>query len=264
LSPGIYNFGGLEAQAGKSTIGSTWTAVTFSTPFQNDPLVFTTQQSSLSSNASTVRVRKVTKTGFEAKLQKESAITTPLSAESVSFFAITPGTGVIDNRKIIVGKTADNAIGSVYSSVTYGDSIANPIFIAQMQTCNDDTVTASLRTLFLSSKYANVIKQREKSTGISTMSKETAGWFVIDPASVIDGINSPSTTKMVIYPNPVKDFLYFSNNISVVEKAEIYNIFGSLVKSVGINGNMIDVKDMVPGYYFIRIKGFGSGKFLKM
>lgn len=264
LAPGIYNFGGLEAQAGKSTVGSTWTAVTFSTPFQNDPLVFTTQQSSLSANASTVRVRRVTKTGFEARLQKESAITTPLSAESVSFFAITPGTGVIDNRKIIVGKTADNAIGSVYTTVNYGDSISDPIFIAQMQTCNDDTVTASLRTLFLSNKYANVIKQREKSTGVSTMSKETAGWFVIDPASIIDGIDSPKSPKMVFYPNPVKDFLYFNKKFSVVEKAEIYNIFGSLVKSVGINGNMIDVKDMVPGYYFIIIKGFGSGKFLKM
>lgn len=264
MAPGIFNFGGLEAQAGKSTVGSTWTAVTFSTPFQNIPMVFATQLSSLSANASTVRVRKVTKNGFEAKLQKESAITTPLSAESVSYFAITPGTGVIDNRKIIVGKTADNAIGSVYSSVSYGDSIPDPIFIAQMQTCNDDTVTASLRTLYLSTKYANIIKQREKSTGVSTMSKETAGWLVIDPSNIIDGINSASSSKMIIFPNPVKDFLYFSNNMLITERVEIYNIFGSLVKSVGFNGNMIDVKDMAPGYYFIRIKGVGTDKFLKI
>jgi len=266
LSTGDYNFGGLTATAGKKdTVSSVWKHVVFNTPFDTIPVVFANQSQATSANATTVRVRNISKSGFDVKLQKETAVKTAMPTESVSYFAIKPGTGVMDNRKIIVGRTPDKTVGSVYKSMNYGDSIANPIFISQMQTCNDDTVTAGLRCLYISSKYTNVVKQRERSTGISTTLPETGGWMVINPVSLSpENVNSPSSELFGFYPNPVKDCIYLTSNITEYFNLEIYNLVGVLIKNVSIKENKIDVSDMKSGCYIIRTLHHGSNKFIKL
>jgi len=265
LNTGNYNFGGLMAKAGLATVASAWTAVTFTAPFDAIPVVFTTQLNPLTVDATTVRVRNVTKTGFEARLQKETKVKLTPASETVSYFAITQGSGLIDNNKIIVGKTADNAISTTsYTTINFGDSIANPVFLAQMQTCNDDTVTATLRCLSISSKYANVMKQREKSTGSIIAGTESAGWMVIKPVDPILGLNTPSTEKLKLFPNPVKDLLYLSQNNAEELNAEILNMFGVLVMKIHVVNNQINVSDLLPGCYVLKTSKYGSNKFIKL
>lgn len=263
MKPGEYNFGGLIAKAGKSVVGPNWTAVNFDTPFSSVPVVFTSQLSSLSSNATTVRIRNVTKSGFEAKIMKESAIATTIPSETVSYFAALPGKGVLQNNKIIVGKTADNVVSSVYNTINYGDSITDPVFIAQMQTCNDDTVTAYLRTLYLSNKFSNVVKQRERSTGATYMAKESAGWLVIDQVENISNINKiKQSENLEVFPNPATENI----KIKGVEdklSVDIYNAFGAFVKSVMVNSGTIDISDLKPGYYLLKLDNIYRGRFLK-
>ena len=266
LSAGDYNFGGLAATAGKrDTVSSVWKPVVFNTPFDTIPVVFASQVQATTTNATVVRVRNITKTGFEVKLQKESAIKTTIPSETVTYFAIKPGIGTMDNRKIMVGRTANNYIGSIYSSIYYKDTIANPIFISQMQTCNDDTVTAGMRCLYVSTYYSNVVKQREKSTGNLTTLPETGGWMLINPVSEMpSGVNGPTVESFKFYPNPVNDFIYLTSNISESYTVDIFNLVGVLVKSIYLKDNKIDVRDLKPGCYIIRTANHGSNKFIKL
>lgn len=264
-APGSYDFGGIKAQANKATIGTTWTTVTFATAFSTIPVVFTTQLNPLTTFATTVRVRNVTTTGFEAKIQKESAVTNTMSNESVSFFAIEPGTGTINDKKIIVGKTAADAVSTTtYTTINYGDSVASPVFIAQMQTCNDDTVTATIRTLAVTDKFANVMKQRERSAGVTIAGKESAGWMVLQSQSILQGLNNVEYKQLSFYPNPVKDMLYLNQKVAESTNFDIYNLYGVLLRRVSTTNNTIDVSDLAPGSYIVRSKKLGTSKFIKL
>lgn len=249
---GNYDFGTLKAVSGKAPVLSAWTPVTFATAFDTVPVVFVSQLSPANAFATTVRVRNITKTGFEAKLQKETAVTTALSTETVSYFAITPGKGSIDNKKVIVGRTADKAIGTSYNSVYFGDSIANPIFIAQMQTCNDDTITASLRCLTTTAKFANVVKQRERSTGAVTAQAEMVGWMVINPKSLNDRVDNVFASEFRIYPNPARNELYIVSEGYENTTIEIYNMLGVLVKRQKMADTSIHIADLQAGSYVIK------------
>jgi len=266
LNVGSYDFGGLKAIAARATVASTWTPVTFSTPFDTIPVVFVSQIFASTTNATSVRIRNVTETGFEARLQKESRISTKLNPEVVSYFAIMPGIGEIDNKKIIVAKTAANAVSTTsVTTINYGDSIANPIFISQLQTCNDDTVTAVLRRLTLSSKFATVVKQREKSLGISAAATESAGWMVINPANTTpQAVNQPFDKRIKFYPNPVKDFIYINHNNSDDIKVEIYDMFGVLIKRINTEVNKISITELLPGCYILKTLNCESQKFIKI
>jgi hypothetical protein len=260
---GSYDFGGLKAYAGKASLASAWTAVTFPTAFDTIPVVLATQLLSPTTYATTVRVRNVTKSGFEARIMKETTNTAVITAETVSYLAITPGSGIIENHKARVGFTATNAIGYIVSSVQYGDSLGHPLFLSQMQTCNDDT-TAVLRTIWVGPKYANVIKQREKSSGQTLMKSETGGFLAIDlNTEVADGLTGTSNENIHIYPNPTTDRLYFGKSFPNGIDVSIYSLMGQLVSNVRVFGDQLNVKSLPNGYYLLKSNAFGSIKFIK-
>jgi len=261
---GSYDFGTLKARSGRYSVSSSWTTVPFTIPLDTVPVVFTTQLSPASTNATTVRVRNITKNGFEAKLQKETAVVTSLLKEAISYFAITPGKGTIDNKNVIVGRTADKAVGTTYNTIYYGDSIANPVFLSQMQTCNDDTVTAALRCLKVSGKYANVVKQREKSTGVTQTLAEMVGWMVINPQSIIQGVNNPRISTINIYPNPAKDVISINSPTETIHYIEIYNMIGVLVKKVEGSTSRIFIADLQPGTYILKTSQTKATIFVKL
>jgi hypothetical protein len=264
LAPGTYDLGGLTAVANRTSVAPTWTKITFANPFTTVPVVFVSQLNPANPFATCVRVRNVTTTGFEAKMQKETAITTALSTETVSYFAIAQGVGSINGNKLLVGRTADSYVGGTYKIINYGDSIENPVFLSQMQTCADDTVTATLRCVGITSKYALVIKQREKSTGVVSTLADAVGWMLINPVNSSTAVNSPKSLSFKLYPNPVTDFISVEKEQSVNELVNIYNVYGVLVKRVEMNEGKIDVRDLPAGSYVLKTLNHGAGKFIKL
>jgi len=261
---GKYNFGGLKAIANKDYANPGWTQITFSEPFDTIPVVFVTQLTSSATNATGVRVRNVTKTGFEARIQKESKVTTALYRETISYLAITPGNGVIAGKKVMVGKTTNAPIGtSTITTLQYGQTINNPVFIAQMQTCNDDTVTATLRCVSVFTTYARLLKQREKSLNITAAANEDAGWIIMDPESNMVGIKTIKGRELTISPNPVSDDLYFNIDFTGSTRVNIYNMYGTLMKSEFVSGNKMDVTNLPSGYYLLRTSNNFVAKFIK-
>ncbi|WP_263601482.1 endonuclease [Chryseobacterium sp. PET-29] len=69
-----------------------------------------------------------------------------------------------------------------------------------------------------------------------------------------------------LYPNPAKDIISLSGrDIAKIEKLEIYNSLGQLIKKNNLpfkNTNTVDVKDLKPGVYYFVTERF-STKFIK-
>jgi len=71
--------------------------------------------------------------------------------------------------------------------------------------------------------------------------------------------------KVTLYPNPVKDVLYFSAS-GKVAKAEVYDLNGRLVKTTAVSNNSVNVSSLSKGVYFIILhtdKGIVKEKFIK-
>lgn len=75
---------------------------------------------------------------------------------------------------------------------------------------------------------------------------------------VIDGVNSPNVSDLLLYPNPVvNDKLTIENIQSMSGQIEIYNVLGTLVSVHNITGNttIINVSTLPTGMYFVKADG---------
>ncbi|WP_291284954.1 T9SS type A sorting domain-containing protein [Flavobacterium sp.] len=63
----------------------------------------------------------------------------------------------------------------------------------------------------------------------------------------------PKATKVILYPNPVADLLYFSESNQTVEKVFLYNMSGNLVKTSGKETKSIDLSTLIPGTYLLKV-----------
>ncbi|MBD8082541.1 DUF7619 domain-containing protein [Chryseobacterium caseinilyticum] len=71
--------------------------------------------------------------------------------------------------------------------------------------------------------------------------------------------------ELVIYPNPVKDILYFKSKEKIV-KAETFDSSGRILKSQSLNSDSINVSELSKGNYMIKLytkDRFITNKFLK-
>ena len=265
IKPGRYDFDGLSALVSKTIATASWTKMNFSTPFDTVPVVLVSPTTDNNEIPFVVRVRNITKTGFEVKLQKESKTTTSLASEIFSYIAIEQGVGRVNGNKIKVGRTAENGVGNAitqYARIMYDETIENPVFIAQLQTCNDDTVTASLRCRSVLTTEARVFKQRELSLGFMDSAFETAGYILLNP-DIYNELDKVENPELSLFPNPVADRLFIKGRISGSILFEIYNLYGMKVKSEMSNNNYIDVSNLQTGCYYLKSNGFPVLKFLK-
>lgn len=264
VMPGLHDFGGVTALSGRTTAKADWTTVTFATPFETVPVVLANQLIAATTYATTVRIKDVTTTGFQIKIFKEAGVTSTPGTETVSYVALTTGKGVFpDGRSFSVGKTANNYISTTAKKITHGDTIVNPVFLAQMQTCNDE-ITAALRLFYLTDKDAYLFKQSEKSVSSPAPATEGAGWIVINPVRVIQSVDQPSVARLKFSPNPVRDKIYFFDATLEGEAVSIYNISGSLVKVITPLNGSGDVSDLPSGYYVLKTAQYGTTKFVKL
>lgn len=79
------------------------------------------------------------------------------------------------------------------------------------------------------------------------------------------GINNINKTNMSISPNPVRDYLFINGNEQVI-KATIFTINGSLVQTLNVENNKINVSNLSQGMYILVVqtdKGITQNKFIK-
>jgi hypothetical protein len=75
----------------------------------------------------------------------------------------------------------------------------------------------------------------------------------------ISGLSDMSTNRFNLYPNPVSDVLHFDCNTNGIEELEVIdNIGRRLIGLTHVNKNSINVSNLVPGIYTLRIKYNGN------
>lgn len=71
--------------------------------------------------------------------------------------------------------------------------------------------------------------------------------------------------KVIIYPNPTSNILKVETSLTI-DKVEVYNVIGRKIDTLLFNNNEVDVSDLTPGIYLLKIHSEGSigaKKFIK-
>ncbi len=267
LPAGSHNFGGLQAEA-KSVTGVTrnWISVTFDEVFEQVPAIFCTIASSSNFYPLTVAVRNVNTTGFEMSLKSEESITTNLTAETVNYFAIEPGEGVIGKKRVTVGRNSgSNGISSTPLEIKYDSTYTEPGLFAGLNTA-EDIFASTLRYSKTGDSSFNLVKHREMSGETSEMNTDDLGWMVMDFAAnqpdVGTGLKEfPLNNTLSFYPNPTKNTVHF--NFEKPTHVEIFDLSGyKLIESVVLES--INVSLLSSGIYFMKAEGYAPVKLIKI
>ncbi len=193
------------------------------------------------------RVRNVTTTGFEVKVQEEESQykTSPYGyhvEETVSWIAATPGNGTNNGIQYLFGVTP-SAVDEAWYTITFSPSFPSaPLFLAWMQTTNGGD-TAGVRYRNLTATSAQVRIEEEQSYDSETgHAYEAVAYFAFEEAgTLVDGngetIGEVGTVNITeewttvnlthTYENPVVIAQPLSNNNTEPAHARVKNVTSS-------------------------------------
>ncbi|KAF2507644.1 T9SS type A sorting domain-containing protein [Flavobacterium zhairuonense] len=231
--------------------------------------------------------KTITITGTPTATISYSIATTGTGTPATGSGTITVTTGTPSGDEIhnftTSGKTSTfysitGNMNSTDGSVTYnGLTLTKRLKIETSTSITYTTTSASTLTLVFDSNFTGTIKvdnvSYTASAGIVTASI-AAGSHTITKGSVAnlfyistvynsgstlrmsktaEVIAEPETSKVVLYPNPVTDILYFAKSTQTIEQVLVYNISGTLVSSAGKNAESIDLSQLISGTYLVKV-----------
>ncbi|KAA6301819.1 MAG: hypothetical protein EZS26_001982 [Candidatus Ordinivivax streblomastigis] len=243
-------------------VGKVWRTVTFDTPFEVVPVIIATQLTANDETATAIRVRNITKIGFDVCRKYEEGKTNVF--EDISYIAATPGSGLYDDtHRIEVGITS-NAAGVSYSNpakIQFETPCNYPAFFGFIQSNNDETA-ANLRLKTRNSDGVEVFKQKEQTANNANPAAEIIGYMVLEMDTPATGIHSIVTEKS---HTPVYDAYSYTirlSNHQIINRIEVYSVWGAkLISASGVSD--LDVSALQPGMYIAKVNGNTSLKFIK-
>ena len=168
-------------------------------------------------------------------------------------------------------------MNSTPGSVTYaGLTLTARLKIESSTSITYTTTSASTLTLVFDSNFTGTIKVNNVSytasagivtasipAGSNTITKgSVANLFYIGThytggtarmAQATEVVAEPETAKMILYPNPVADVLYLTKSTQTVEKIQVYNMSGTLIKTAGKDVESIDLSNLIQGTYLVKV-----------
>lgn len=138
---------GTVLQAGSSQSDNDWDSIDFTSAFNDTPLLFAQTTSENEAAAVVERIRNISNTGFDLRLQEEEAADQIHAVEDVDWIAIAPGSSTFGPVPFIADQISSNHQDSTasFGSVFSGDI---PVFLAQANTSNGgDPFAIRYRTL---------------------------------------------------------------------------------------------------------------------
>ncbi len=104
-----------------------------------------------------------------------------------------------------------------------------------------------------------------------------ANWLGVDPSSSFVSTQTECNlvlnketfmvNQTIVFPNPVKDFLFISNLNEKIQQITIYDLLGKKILEQNSNSNKLDISEVKIGFYMVFIKtntSFYSEKILKL
>ena len=267
LPAGNYDFDGLQAEVQKVTgVSREWTTITFNETFEQVPVVFCTIGSRTNFYPLTIAVRNITTSGFEISLKSEETNTAELSTEIVNFFAIEPGVGVLDGKRITVGRNyGEIGISSEPVEILYDSTYSEPAVFAGLLSA-EDNFASTLRYSKSGDSSIEIMKQRELSGGESAMQTDEFGWMVMDLAAGQSDIGTDANeiglkSRIHFYPNPAKDILYF--NFTKPTRVQIFDLSGRMLLESAVS-NSLNISTLSRGVYLMKANGKYFGKLISV
>ncbi len=177
--PGTHDWNGIQVVAGAENINHKWFSLPFDTSFASTPVVFAQQITDNGKQPTTTRIRNVSATGFDAKLQEEEAGDGNHKLERINYIALSSGMGSINGLDVLVNSTEEVVKHQWYefNFVSEG-SIASPMFLAGMQTTNGGD-TATVRYQEITNTSVQVKIQEEQSADAEMRHQAEALGFVV-------------------------------------------------------------------------------------
>ncbi|MDY6837583.1 MAG: pre-peptidase C-terminal domain-containing protein [Thermodesulfobacteriota bacterium] len=129
---------GTRVEAGRFDTNrtSSFERVFFSQDFEVPPVVITAVCSDNEADAVTTRMRNISTTGFEVRMQEQQLNQREHAHETISYIAWEPSSGTIDGVAFEVNRTA-NKVRHNWHTIALGETYGKvPVFVADMQTTN--------------------------------------------------------------------------------------------------------------------------------
>lgn len=178
VSAGRGTLGGLDIEADAVDINHTWTTVTYSSAFGQAPVVVAQTVTRNGGQAVTTRVRNVTASSFQVRLQEEEANDGTHAVETVHWIALEPGNGSAGGVAVRAGRTG-NTVTQAFATIAFGGAVPSTVFLADMQTF-DGSDTAALRHRNLTTTNVEVKVEEEQSLNTEVNhTTEVIGWIAI-------------------------------------------------------------------------------------
>ena len=147
IESGSYELpGGSRVEAGRfgaNAVGS-FAAVPFKQPFSTVPVVMTTTTSVNGGDAVALRLRNITTTTFDYRIQEQEANDQRHTSEEAGYIAWEPSAGSMDGLVFEIGRTANSVTQKFQALPFYEPFSSPPVFLAGMQTF-DGPDTAAVR-----------------------------------------------------------------------------------------------------------------------
>ncbi|MDY6837582.1 MAG: H-type lectin domain-containing protein [Thermodesulfobacteriota bacterium] len=193
---------GTRVEAGQfETKRTGFEQVPFSQTFQVPPVVITAVCSDNEVDAVTTRVRNVSTTGFEIRMQEQQLNQQVHAYETISYIAWEPSSVIVDGLVFEVNRTG-NEVRHDWHRMAYNMAFENaPVFVADMQTQNGGD-TANIRWDNKDAHGVDVKIAEEQSKDSETAHvMEVVGYVIVDRGpdtwSQIFNYDARETTAMV-------------------------------------------------------------------
>ncbi len=181
--------GEFKMESGLISTDENWLAINFINTYIS-PVVVATRYSAVNSRSASVRIRNMTETGCEIRLQEPR--NRNLSAEEIAYWVVEEGSWDMEGVKIEAGKYDTNTVGRknnwLYDTQTFNQSFAgNLIVLHQVMSFNDSRwITTYVSNLNSRTDPPDAQGMRIALNGAeayTTHNIETIGWVAVDAGS---------------------------------------------------------------------------------
>ncbi len=175
--PGNHVIGGLKVEAKIVTMNHQWQRINFSQGFTQVPVVLGQIASYEETQSAITRVRGVTTSKIDMRIDEEEANDRQHVPEQVHIIAIEPGKGSVDGQTLLVGKTG-NDVDHRWTSIEFSESVSSPLLISNMQTTNGgDPATVRYRNLQNNKVDMHIDEEQSANREVGHV-KESVGWVL--------------------------------------------------------------------------------------
>ena len=155
--------GGGVFEVGRLSVGTSWVAVDLEGSF-TDPVVVAGPASLVDTEPVTVRVRNVSVSGFELRLEEFGYQDGVHAAEDVAWLVVESGTHTLDSGAVVEAGTA--SADSTFTAVSFSATFAAAPVVATAVVSNVDTDATVVRVDGLTaSGFEVALQEQEDSTG---------------------------------------------------------------------------------------------------